>query len=299
MLRWSSISQHLRVVASNRLIGHHFRPSARTQFRACYQLPPRQLLYASEIEDGLESSVVAVRAKKEAAELNLGSIWLELLPTIMFLRRNYIYPDETLKIRMFTLTSGMPMRPNNTFHRGIQVTDKDGVAQYLTTFPGHYTGRATHIHILAHQNATVFKNGTVTSSSVSHVGQFFADQSLISKVEATAPYTSNAQTLTTNTEDGILSQEADTIDPVLEYLLVGDSIADGLMMWAAMGIDTSANHTVSAAASLTEDGGVANPNAGMGMGGPPGGPFGSGNSSASGSATADASLSSPSTRSSR
>ncbi|KAJ7074104.1 aromatic compound dioxygenase [Mycena amicta] len=181
---------------------------------------------------------------------------------------------------------------NNTFLRGIQATDSDGVAQYLTKFPGHYTGRTTHVHILAHVNATVFKNGTVTSAGVTHVGQFFFDQSLVTEVEATSPYSTNTQTLTTNTEDSILSEEAGTIDPMLD-------IDDGLMMWASMGIDTSADYTVSPAAWLTPNGGVANANA---MGGGPdggGGPPG-GSNSASGSGTSSASLStaSPSTSSS-
>ncbi|KAJ6481403.1 Intradiol ring-cleavage dioxygenase, partial [Mycena vulgaris] len=156
---------------------------------------------------------------------------------------------------------------NNTFLRGIQGTDEDGVAQFLTTFPGHYTSRAPHIHILAHANATIFKNGTVTSSSVTHVGQLFMDQTLITEVETTAPYAPNTEDLTTNAEDSILSEEAESIDPFLEYVLLGNTIAEGLMMWGAMGIDTSADYTVSPAATLTDEGGMANANSGMGGGG--------------------------------
>ncbi|KAJ7285358.1 Intradiol ring-cleavage dioxygenase [Mycena rebaudengoi] len=179
---------------------------------------------------------------------------------------------------------------NNTFLRGIQGTDDDGVAQFLTKFPGHYTGRATHIHILAHANPTIFDNGTLVSSRVTHVGQFFMDQSIITQVETTAPYTHNTQQLTTNEEDSILSGEAESIDPFLEYVLLGDTLADGLMMWGAMGIDTSANYTASAAVTLTDNGGVENPNAAPG-GGPAGGPGGSmsggpGRPGASGTASA-------------
>lgn len=133
--------------------------------------------------------------------------------------------------------------------------------------PGHYSGRAPHIHILAHQNVTIFANGTLTSDSITHVGQFFMDQSLITEVETTEPYASNTQNLMTNTEDSILSEEAETINPFLEYVLLGDSINEGLMMWGTMGIDTSADYTVSPAAYLTPDGGVANANSGMGGGG--------------------------------
>lgn len=66
---------------------------------------------------------------------------------------------------------------DNTFLRGIQETDEDGVAQFETIFPGHYTSRATHIHIIIHTNATVYENGTLGQEvSASHVGQAFFDQ---------------------------------------------------------------------------------------------------------------------------
>ncbi|KAI0310611.1 Intradiol ring-cleavage dioxygenase, partial [Amylostereum chailletii] len=163
---------------------------------------------------------------------------------------------------------------NSTFLRGIQETDADGVAQFLTVFPGHYTSRATHIHILAQENGTTFANGTYKASDVKHVGQFFFDQDLITQVEATSPYTTNTQTLTTNAEDSILSSEAGTIDPVLEYVLLGEDVSDGIFAWGAMGINVTASYDVSSAATLTEDGGVANANSGVG-GGAGGAPSGS------------------------
>lgn len=35
---------------------------------------------------------------------------------------------------------------NNTMFRGIQFSNDNGILQFDTTFPGHYTGRTTHIH---------------------------------------------------------------------------------------------------------------------------------------------------------
>lgn len=35
---------------------------------------------------------------------------------------------------------------NNTMFRGIQFSNENGILQFDTTFPGHYTGRTTHIH---------------------------------------------------------------------------------------------------------------------------------------------------------
>lgn len=162
---------------------------------------------------------------------------------------------------------------NQTFLRGIQRTDSDGVAQFQSLFPGHYTGRATHIHVLVHTNATELANHTLGNEIyASHVGQSFFDQDLITAVEQLTPYSSNTQELTTNAEDSILAEEAneDGVDPVMSYTLLGDSVSDGLMAWLAFGINTTYSGEITPASFLYESGGVENPDSGMG------GPGGSG-----------------------
>jgi hypothetical protein len=37
-----------------------------------------------------------------------------------------------------------------TFLRGVQLSNKKGYATFRTVYPGHYTGRATHIHLKVH-----------------------------------------------------------------------------------------------------------------------------------------------------
>ncbi|KAH8899891.1 aromatic compound dioxygenase [Thozetella sp. PMI_491] len=160
---------------------------------------------------------------------------------------------------------------NNTFLRGVQQTDADGSVQFQTLVPGHYTGRTTHIHVMVHFNATAQANGTLLDTNAGHVGQVFFDQDLIYEVEATSVYAANTQTLTLNSEDGILAQEAATSDPFVEYVLLGDSIEDGLLGWFSFGINTTLSYQVSNAATFYDTGGVTNPNAG-GPGGPGGGP---------------------------
>jgi hypothetical protein len=142
-----------------------------------------------------------------------------------------------------------------------------------TIFPGHYTSRATHIHVLAHLNGTILPNSTYSGGTVSHVGQIFFDQDLISQVESTAPYNTNTQELTTNANDAIFTQEAVNGDPVVEYSLLGDSIEDGVFAWIAFGVDLTADTTITPAAFLYAEGGVANSNSGGGGGGgsPPNG----------------------------
>jgi hypothetical protein len=173
--------------------------------------------------------------------------------------------------------SSDPTNIDKTFGRGLIDTDSDGVAQFITMFPGHYTGRATHIHILATQNATVLANNTLSGGAISHVGQLFFDQGLITEVETNEPYASNTQEFTLNSDDDILSGEAASMDPVMEYVLLGDSVSDGLLAWISIGIDASASYEVSSAATWTENGGVVNENSGApGGGAPGGGPDGNG-----------------------
>ncbi|WQF78914.1 Putative intradiol ring-cleavage dioxygenase [Colletotrichum destructivum] len=163
---------------------------------------------------------------------------------------------------------------DNTWLRGIQPTDEDGVAQFESIFPGHYTSRATHIHLMVHANATLYANSTLGNViSSSHVGQTFFDQDLISAVEAFAPYNTNTQELTTNADDGIMSEETatDGVDPVMEYTLLGDSITDGLFAWMAFGINTTLSNSVTPAAFHYAEGGVANSASGGGAGGGAGG----------------------------
>lgn len=150
---------------------------------------------------------------------------------------------------------------DKTWLRGITTTDADGIAEFETIFPGHYTGRATHIHTFIHQNATLYANGTLGNDHLqtSHVGQGFFDQALISAVEAQMPYSGNAQAQTTNAEDSILANEAADVDPFYEYTLLGDSIADGLFAWMSYGINSTYIEDITPAAFHYADGGALNP----------------------------------------
>ncbi|RJE26232.1 Extracellular dioxygenase [Aspergillus sclerotialis] len=167
---------------------------------------------------------------------------------------------------------------DKSFLRGLQKTDAAGVVQIETIFPGHYQGRAIHIHVLAHSLDETETNDNNTLADIytahaSHVGQFFFDQDLINTVEETSPYSSNTQPLTMNADDIILLQEARMIDPFVEYVLLGDDISDGIFGWISMGLDGKENKEIPPAAFWTEDGGVENPKGGWFPPGPPGGGY--------------------------
>ncbi|KAK8177777.1 Intradiol ring-cleavage dioxygenase [Phyllosticta citrichinensis] len=184
---------------------------------------------------------------------------------------------------------------NSTYLRGIQATDNDGVVAFETIFPGHYDGRATHTHLLAHMNVTVQPNNTITTTNnITHIGQLFWNEELRSAVEAVYPYTTNTQAVTSNSDymwdSAFLSscgwqkvandvtitvvQAGTTYDPFPEYVYLGDEVDDGLFAWIQIGINTTANYIdddyYSVAAYYQADGGHENEDSaigGSGMGG--------------------------------
>ncbi|KAK1754266.1 Intradiol ring-cleavage dioxygenase [Echria macrotheca] len=163
---------------------------------------------------------------------------------------------------------------NATWLRGAQQTSPDGVAEFETVFPGHYIGRATHIHVMVHQNATLSaKNGTIHGTRAAHVGQVYFDQDLIAAVEREPPYRENEQALTTNVQDFLLAQGAAVGDPIVQYVMLGDGVGQGLLAWIAFGVNTTLGREVVPAVTLTEEGGVPNANPGFPGGGAGGAPF--------------------------
>lgn len=174
-----------------------------------------------------------------------------------------------------------------TFLRGVQATDSDGVVSFNSLFPGHYSGRTTHHHVVAHLDTAVLSNGTISGGTVAHIGQLFWDQDLINEVEATSPYSTNTVTLTTNAEDRVFSDETDgtTSDPVLNYVWLGDSLSDGLLGWTTIAVDKSASYDPNYSFVYTASGGVAESSGGtdsVSGGGSEGGSSSPGGSSGSG-----------------
>ncbi|KAI4690372.1 hypothetical protein J4E81_007525 [Alternaria sp. BMP 2799] len=155
---------------------------------------------------------------------------------------------------------------NTTFLRGVQITDADGVVAFETLFPGHYTDRATHTHLLVKSNVTVRSNGTTgADGTIAHAGQLFYPEDLKAEVEATEPYIFSTQPYITNDDDFLsVVQADDDFDPFPQYVYLGDGVEDGLMAWIQIGINTTADHNddqmFGVAADYQAGGGVANKN---------------------------------------
>jgi protocatechuate 3,4-dioxygenase beta subunit len=109
-----------------------------------------------------------------------------------------------------------------TFQRGAYKTTDDGTVRYLMIFPGHYDGRATHIHVMARNPVTITTDSAVSGNewenNVRHTGQIYFDESLRAEVEKLPPYNSNKQHIIKNVQDGLAANQASAdYDPFVKY----------------------------------------------------------------------------------
>ncbi|KAI8258104.1 hypothetical protein K4K58_003541 [Colletotrichum sp. SAR11_239] len=129
---------------------------------------------------------------------------------------------------------------DETFLRGVQVSDSNGMIEFLTKFPGYYVSRSTHIHVAVQANAS--SGISYSQSAIQHVGQLFFEEDLLSQVYAVSPYSSHLETLnrTTNDEDSVLSSASeDGYNPFISVSLLGDSIEDGLVGYITIGVNAT------------------------------------------------------------
>ena len=94
-----------------------------------------------------------------------------------------------------------------TYLRGAQVTNRDGIVEFRTIYPGSYPGRTVHIHAKVHLDRT-----TVLTT------QLYFDEETTERVYAQGPYDGRRDT--TNAADGIF-------DPALVLRL--DPQDDGVL----------------------------------------------------------------------
>ena len=80
----------------------------------------------------------------------------------------------------------------DSFLRGIQRTDANGLAEFVTIFPGWYQGRTTHMHVKVHLGGTVV-----------HTGQLYFPEVAVTAASKRAPYSSRGAPDVRNAEDAI------------------------------------------------------------------------------------------------
>jgi protocatechuate 3,4-dioxygenase beta subunit len=84
---------------------------------------------------------------------------------------------------------------DKTYLRGAQVTNSDGIVEFVTVYPGWYRGRTTHIHAKVHLD----KQTVLTS-------QLYFDEKVTASVYERSPYSERSGRDTFNENDGIFDE---------------------------------------------------------------------------------------------
>ncbi len=104
-----------------------------------------------------------------------------------------------------------------TYLRGAQVTNADGIAEFRTVYPGWYPGRTVHIHAKVHlDSATLLTT------------QLYFEEGVTDAVYAEEPYASNGARTTFNDSDGIF-------DAATVLTVTGDG--EGYLGLITIGVD--------------------------------------------------------------
>jgi protocatechuate 3,4-dioxygenase beta subunit len=90
------------------------------------------------------------------------------------------------------------------FLRGYQVTNANGMAEFITIYPGWYPGRTIHIHFKIRTNADAQQSSEFTS-------QLYFDDAITDRVHAQAPYVARGQRTQKNNQDGIFQSGGDQL----------------------------------------------------------------------------------------
>ncbi|KAF8335880.1 Intradiol ring-cleavage dioxygenase [Cantharellus anzutake] len=140
--------------------------------------------------------------------------------------------------------------PNMTdeldFLRGGWPTNKKGVVEMITTYPGYYTLRTVHVHTAIQTHWKKARNGTIISDAghLLHRGQIFFEDSLTDKVVVTNAYLNNTKGRTYNSQDGIFQQEnSHGYNAIADTYRLGPKIGDGILAYVTIGVDSTARYS--------------------------------------------------------
>lgn len=123
-----------------------------------------------------------------------------------------------------------------TYLRGIQLTDKNGQADFATIYPGQYPGRTTHIHVKVHIGGRQ-SDGTYSGGHIAHTGQLFTADRQDAEVFTLAPYNRNPAAITPRDADFIFREQGGS-SAALALTRTGSSLArNGFTGAVTLGVD--------------------------------------------------------------
>ncbi|MFF4832315.1 intradiol ring-cleavage dioxygenase [Streptomyces sp. NPDC001315] len=131
---------------------------------------------------------------------------------------------------------------DNTYLRGYQIANGNGVVKFETIFPGWYTPRTCHIHVRVHTGGAK-EDGTYEGGKINYTGQLFFDDAAAEAIFALEPYSKHSGSYTTLDNDmvydgGGASSGLLTLEPVHKK-----DPSKGYKGFITLGIDPDAEST--------------------------------------------------------
>ena len=122
-----------------------------------------------------------------------------------------------------------------TWLRGVQLTNASGIAEFDSIYPGHYQGRATHIHVKVHIGGT--QSGTQYSGGhVSHTGQLFFDDAISSHVYALDTYAADTAARVLDPADSVYTQQGGS-KSLVALTMLDTTVAAGFLATVTLGVN--------------------------------------------------------------
>lgn len=125
---------------------------------------------------------------------------------------------------------------DETYLRGSQYSDAEGIVRFTTIFPGFYAGRATHIHVAVRElGPTILEDRHVV-----FVGQMYFPERASNEINQLAQYDGREIGRLTNDKDEFYTQMRGHASTLTVKRIAEDSVEDGLFAELVIGVDMSA-----------------------------------------------------------
>ncbi len=144
---------------------------------------------------------------------------------------------------------GMPLPPfrfanrttdNSTFLRGVQLTNKGGVVEFTTIYPGWYAGRDIHIHLRVHLGGSASSSKYI-GGHVCHTGQLYFPDEVTDEVAKLDPYAQRHTRRTRQPEDDVFTTQHGSEAIVSLSQIDAKSMSAGPIASAVIAVDPAAS----------------------------------------------------------
>ncbi|KAK7942439.1 Intradiol ring-cleavage dioxygenase [Apiospora aurea] len=162
------------------------------------------------------------------------------------LDENLTFQELKDKLGLTNVTYGVTdlHTDNTTWLRGMYPTNKEGMMEMKTIFPGFYAGRAIHIHTQVFTHWTLLPNGTMRSGDLVNTGQLYFDEDLTQTIMALEPYARHTQIQRTGNDvdkfiGGSMEGGYSPFVAVEPLDGPGGDVAKGMVGYITLGVDTA------------------------------------------------------------